>query len=88
VTTSQQDSGAWLIGGAGRSGKTTLYNVLAANSRSVAGFPLEGVFHVYLQRRFPFFRQQRRRLMHEYLTRLRYMDAARPRRFHHPPAAA
>ena len=79
MTTPQQHSTSWLIGGAGRSGKTTLANVLAANSRSVAGFPLEGVFHVYLQRRFPFFRHQRRRLMHEYLTRPRYMDAARTR---------
>ena len=79
MTTSQQDSGAWLIGGAGRSGKTTLSNVLAMHSRSVAGFPLEGVFRVYLQRRFPFFRHQRLRLLREYLTRPRYIDAARTR---------
>lgn len=45
----------------------------------MAGFPLEGVFHVYLQRRFPFFRHQRLRLMHEYLSRPRYMDATRTR---------
>lgn len=67
----------WLIGGAGRSGKTTLAEVLLAHSRSVAGFPLEGVFHVYLQRRFPFFRAQRARLLAEYANRPRYMDAER-----------
>ena len=69
--------GPWLIGGAGRSGKTTLSHILATHSRTVAGFPLEGVFHVYLRRRFPFFRYQRMRLMHEYLNRPRYMNAAR-----------
>ena len=79
MTTSLRHSGSWLIGGAGRSGKTTLANVLAANSQSVAGFPLEGVFHVYLQRHFPFFRHQRLRLLREYLNRPRYMDAARSR---------
>jgi len=73
----RQRTDAWLIGGAGRSGKTTLANVLAESSASVAGFPLEGVFHVYLQRRFPFFRHQRARLLHEYLNRPRYMDAGR-----------
>ena len=71
--------GPWFIGGAGRSGKTTLANVLAAHSATVAGFPLEGVFHVYLQRSFPFFRQQRERLLNEYLKRPRYMDAERSR---------
>jgi len=75
--TQTNQSGPWLIGGAGRSGKTTLANTLATASNSIAGFPLEGVFHVYLQRRFPFFRHQRRRLLHEYLTRPRYIDAQR-----------
>lgn len=70
---------AWLIGGAGRSGKTTLSDALRAHSRTIAGFPLEGVFHVYLQRRFPFFRHQRRRVLTEYMNRPRYMDAARTR---------
>ena len=70
-------TGSWLIGGAGRSGKTTLADALRAHSRTVAGFPLEGVFHVYLQRRFPFFRHQRRRLITEYMDRPRYMDALR-----------
>lgn len=51
--------------------------MIAGSSSSVAGFPLEGVFHVYLQRRFPFFRHQRRRLLEEYLTRPRYVDAGR-----------
>lgn len=68
---------AWLIGGAGRSGKTTLADSLQAHSRTIAGFPLEGVFHVYLQRRFPFFRHQRQRLLTEYMDRPRYMDALR-----------
>ena len=68
---------AWLIGGAGRSGKTTLADSLQAHSRTIAGFPLEGVFHVYLQRRFPFFRHQRQRLLAEYMDRPRYMDALR-----------
>jgi hypothetical protein len=77
LTTRAPHSGPWLIGGAGRSGKTTLTNILAANSRSVAGFPLEGVFHVYLQRHFPFFHHQRPRLLREYLTRPRYIDAGR-----------
>jgi hypothetical protein len=77
VTRPEGETGSWLIGGAGRSGKTTLANILAANSRTIAGFPLEGVFHVYLQRRFPFFRHQRLRVMREYLSRPRYMNAAR-----------
>ncbi|MDE0779531.1 MAG: hypothetical protein OSB67_02150 [Alphaproteobacteria bacterium] len=70
---------AWLIGGAGRSGKTTLANSLQAHSRTISGFPLEGVFHVYLQRRFPFFRYQRLRLLTEYMNRPRYVDALRTR---------
>lgn len=71
------DNQAWLIGGAGRSGKTTLAKVLLAHSRKIAGFPLEGVLHVYLQRHFPFFRAQRNRLLEEYLDRPRYIDAQR-----------
>ncbi|MBT7360576.1 MAG: hypothetical protein HN813_01220, partial [Rhodospirillaceae bacterium] len=33
--------------------------------------------HVYLQRKFPFFRHQRQRLLAEYMDRPRYMDALR-----------
>jgi len=66
-----------LIGGTGRTGKTLLTIALKDGPGQIAGFPLEGVFHTYLKRRFPFFMGQRPRLAWEYINRPRYMDAAR-----------
>lgn len=66
-----------LIGGTGRTGKTRLAIALMGGSGPVAGFPLEGVFHVYHKRRFPFFSAQRQRIVREYVERPRYVDASR-----------
>jgi hypothetical protein len=67
----------WLVGGPGRSGKTTLVHALFKANGPVAGFPVEGLFPFYLKRRFLFFPRRRRALLKEYLTRPRYMDSER-----------
>lgn len=66
-----------LIGGVSRSGKTLLASALQESSGPVAGFPLEGVFHVYNRRTFPFFKAQRQRILCEYLSRPRYITGDR-----------
>ncbi len=66
-----------LIGGAARSGKTALALALQNSAGPIAGFPLEGVFHVYNRRRFPFFKTQRKRILSEYLNRPRYTTSDR-----------
>ena len=69
--------GPWVVGGPGRCGKTRLVNMLWENDGPIAGFPLEGLFSVYLKRRFPFFRSQQKVILEEYLLRPRYIDATR-----------
>ncbi len=67
----------WLIGGPGRSGKTTLALALNKGEGPVAGFPLEGLFTTYLKRRYLYFPPHRRALLAEYLTRSRYTGSDR-----------
>lgn len=72
-----RDLGPTLIGGASRSGKTFLSLALSDASGPVAGFPLEGVFHLYYRRRFLYFDAQRTRIIREYLNRPRYITGER-----------
>lgn len=74
---SKDRPGPTLIGGASRSGKTLLTLALGDTPGPVAGFPLEAVFHVYFRRKFPYFDAQRARIIHEYLTRPRYITGER-----------
>lgn len=69
--------GPWMMGGPSRTGKTTLVNVINEGGGSVAGFPVEGLFSVYLRRYFAIFSNHREKLIKEYLERPRYMDVAR-----------
>ncbi|MFQ5953477.1 MAG: hypothetical protein ACE5JZ_00260 [Kiloniellales bacterium] len=89
-TDGDQRPAPWLIGGPGRSGKTTLALALNKGEGPVAGFPVEGLFTYYLKRRFLNFPVHRRQLLAEYLTRPRYMDSdrdvvRRPIEFFHRP---
>ena len=48
--------GPWLIGGSGRSGKTTLVNLIDKSNNSIFGFPLELLINVYDNEYVPNFR--------------------------------
>ena len=68
------DKSPWLVGGPARNGKTTLVNTLYDNKCSKIGFPLEGLFLVYLRNNYPFFKLHKKEILLEYLSRSRYTD--------------
>jgi len=69
--------GPWLIGGSGRSGKTTLVNLIDKSNNSIFGFPLELLINVYDNEYVPNFRKNKNQLCNEYINRTRYMDVER-----------
>ena len=69
--------GPWIIGGSGRSGKTTLVNLIENSENEIAGFPLELLINVYDKQYIANFKKNKRHLANEYICRTRYLDVER-----------
>ena len=77
MTKSNISNGPWIIGGAGRSGKTTLVNLIDRSESPIAGMPLEMLLSIYDKRLFLNFSSKKLRILVEYLSRPRYVDINR-----------
>ncbi len=73
-------NGPWIIGGSGRSGKTTLVNLIEESNNQTIGFPLELLINVYDEEYTPNFVKNKQYLCEEYISRTRYLDVERKER--------
>jgi len=69
--------GPILIGGPARSGKTLLTRVINRANGPVKALPIEGLFTVFLYRKYLLFSRQQKGILKDYLSRTRPLDEKR-----------
>jgi len=69
--------GPVLIGGPARSGKTLLTRVINEANGPVKALPIEGLFTVFLYRKYLLFSRQKKGILKDYLSRTRPLDEKR-----------